>query len=124
MAHSEETKAKMRNAQKKRFENPVERKKISDKLKNHYSNPKAREKLRAASKRRKKSPAERKKISIDIKRFYNEHPEAREAISLRKTGANNHNWKNGIAPYPKEYHKKKAAIFESLHRLIISFTIF
>lgn len=87
---SEESRAKMSNAQYKRFEDPTEREKLSKTQLERFADPAEREKLSAAQKKRYSNLEERKKISkevIEIKEdgeVY-EYYSAREA--QEKTGA-------------------------------------
>ncbi len=67
----------MRKAQKKRFEDPEERQKSSEKMKKHFENPEAIEIMRKAQKKRFEDPEERQKIS-EARKLYFENTEAIE----------------------------------------------
>ena len=60
---SEEHRRKLSEAQKKRYENPEERKKTSEKIKVALSNPEIKKKLSEAAKKRFQNPEEKRKIS-------------------------------------------------------------
>ena len=60
---TEEHKRKLSEAQKKRYENPEERKKTSEKIKVALSNPEIKKKLSEAAKKRFQNPEEKRKIS-------------------------------------------------------------
>ncbi len=60
---TEEHRRKLSEAQKKRYENPEERKKTSEKIKVALSNPEIKKKLSEAAKKRFQNPEEKRKIS-------------------------------------------------------------
>ena len=78
---SDETLKTLSNINKKRYEDPNEREKISAATKKRYEDPNEREKTGAATKKRYEDPNEREKISSATKKRY-EDPNEREKTSI------------------------------------------
>jgi group I intron endonuclease len=74
---TEESKEKISESQKKRFENPEERIKKSEDTKKYFENPEARIKHGEFQKKRFENPEERKKMSESKKKYFAENPYAR-----------------------------------------------
>ena len=73
---------KIREGQKKRFENPDARKQHGERMKKHYKdNPYARQKCSESQKKRFENPEEIKKNSERLKNYYEDNPEARRKLS-------------------------------------------
>ena len=75
----EEIKEKIRNSNKKHFQNPKARENRSETVKKRFQDPKEREKASIAAKNRYKNPKEREKQSI-ISKAYWKNPEIKEKI--------------------------------------------
>ena len=86
---SDETLKTLSNINKKRYEDPNEREKISAATKKRYEDPNEREKTGAATKKRYEDPNEREKTSITIKKAL-EDPKTREKISEKSRKS----WRN------------------------------
>jgi hypothetical protein len=123
---SEETRQKMSEVQKKRYENPEVRIKQSENTKKYFDeNPEAREKANntlkeyrarpearikfgeAHKKRFENNPEAREKVSENLKKYYSENPEAIQKMSeaRKKYFEDNSEARIKNGEYMKQYYK-------------------